>query len=66
MVPTEAVLPEAENLESVQRVKVIWPGNTEQGAVKPRTRLLFFSTLVRATKVALPGTLSRPTNIFGN
>ena len=53
VVAAEAVLPKAENLESVQCVQIIGPGNTEQGAVKPRTRLLSFSTPVRATTMAL-------------
>jgi len=47
MVPTEAVLSEAEDLESVQRVQIIGPGNTEQGAVKPRACLFSFSTRER-------------------
>ena len=53
VVPAEPVLSEAEDFESVQPVKVIGPGNAEQGAVKPRTRLLSFSTPVRATNMAL-------------
>ena len=52
VIPTEPVLSEAKDFESIQPVKVIGPGNTEQGAVKPRTRLLSFSTPVRATKAA--------------
>ena len=47
MVPTEAVLSEAKDLESVQRVQVIRPGNTEQGALKPRACLFSFSTRER-------------------
>lgn len=44
MVSTEAVLPEAENLESVQCIQIIGPGNAEQGAVRPRAYLFSFST----------------------
>ena len=47
MVPTEAMLSEAEDLETVQRVQIIRPGNTEQGAVKPRACLFSFSTRER-------------------
>ena len=67
MVPTEAMLSEAEDLETVQRVQVIGPGNTEQGAVKPRTRLLSFSTPGESDEYGLClWTFRRPTNIFGN
>ena len=44
MIPTESVLTEAENLEPVQRVEVIRPGNAKQGAVEPRVCLFSFST----------------------
>ncbi len=53
VIPSEPVLSEAKDFESIQPVKIIRPGNTEQGAVKPRTRLLSFSTPVRATNMAL-------------
>jgi hypothetical protein len=53
VIPSEPVLSEAKDFESIQPVKISGPGNTEQGAVKPRTSLLSFSTPVRATDMAL-------------
>lgn len=47
MVPTEAVLSEAKDLESIQGIEIIGPGNTEQGALKPRACLFSFSTRER-------------------
>src|SRR2546428_13588576 len=44
VIAAEAVLPKAENLESVQCVQIIGPGNAKHGGVEPCVCLFFFST----------------------